>query len=114
MAEPRPLRVGDALKKKLAKLGLHTEADLLLHLPLRYEDETRITPVGRAWGGVALQVEVVVLDNEVQFRPRRQMIVKASDGTGEPVASNGAGEPVASAASSGAAYTSAAGAGCAR
>lgn len=83
MAEPRPLRVGDALKKKLAKLGLHTEADLLLHLPLRYEDETRITPIGRAWGGVALQVEVVVLDNEVQFRPRRQMIVKASDGTGE-------------------------------
>ncbi len=78
-----PIRASEALRKKLAKLGLHTEADLLVHLPLRYEDETRITPVARAFGGEPVQVEVVVLSNEVQFRPRRQMVVRAADESGE-------------------------------
>ena len=78
-----PIRASDALKKKLAKIGLHSEADLLVHLPLRYEDETRITPVARAFGGQPVQVEVVVHDNEVQYRPRRQMVVRAGDGTGD-------------------------------
>ncbi len=41
----RPIKAGDALRKKLARLGLVTEDDLLLHLPLRYEDETRLMPV---------------------------------------------------------------------
>ncbi len=78
-----PIRASDALKKMLAKIGLHSEADLLVHLPLRYEDETRITPVARAFGGQPVQVEVVVHDNEVQYRPRRQMVVRAGDGTGD-------------------------------
>jgi ATP-dependent DNA helicase RecG len=50
---------------------------LLVHLPLRYEDETRITPVDCAFGGEPVQVEVVVHSNELQFRPRRQMVVRA-------------------------------------
>ncbi len=78
-----PIRASEALQKKLAKIGLHSEADLLVHLPLRYEDETRITPVKRAFGGEAVQIEVVVQSNEVQFRPRRQMIVRAADDSGE-------------------------------
>jgi ATP-dependent DNA helicase RecG len=78
-----PIRASDALKKKLAKIGLHSEADLLVHLPLRYEDETRITPVAQAFGGQPVQVEVVVHDNEVQYRPRRQMVVRAGDGTAD-------------------------------
>ena len=78
-----PIRASEALQKKLAKIGLHSEADLLVHLPLRYEDETRITPVKRAFGGEPVQIEVVVQSNEVQFRPRRQMIVRAADGSGE-------------------------------
>ncbi len=78
-----PIRASDALKKKLAKLGLQREADLLLHLPLRYEDETRITPVARAFNGQAVQLEVVVHSNEVQFRPRRQMVVHAGDESGD-------------------------------
>ena len=78
-----PIRASEALQKKLAKIGLHSEADLLVHLPLRYEDETRITPVKRAFGGEAVQIEVVVQSNEVQFRPRRQMIVRAADESGE-------------------------------
>ncbi|MGB0128114.1 MAG: hypothetical protein WBP72_10775, partial [Rhodocyclaceae bacterium] len=35
----------DGLAARLAKLGIAGDADLLLHLPLRYEDETRITPI---------------------------------------------------------------------
>ena len=78
-----PIRASDVLRKKLAKIGLHSEADLLVHLPLRYEDETRITPVARAFGGEAVQLELVVHNNEVQYRPRRQMVVRAGDDSGE-------------------------------
>jgi len=78
-----PIRAAESLLKKLAKIGLHREADLLVHLPLRYEDETHITPVNRAFGGEPVQVEVVVHCNEIQFRPRRQMIVRAADESGE-------------------------------
>ena len=80
-----PIRASEALRKKLAKIGLHSEADLLVHLPLRYEDETRITPVARAPWGEPVQVEVVVSSCEVQFRPRRQMVVRAQDASGELV-----------------------------
>lgn len=55
-----PIRASEALRKKLARIGLHREADLLVHLPLRYEDETRITQVARAPWGEPVQVEVVV------------------------------------------------------
>ena len=82
---PAPIRASEALLKKLGKIGLHSEADLLVHLPLRYEDETRITQVGRAFGGEAVQVEVVVQRSEIQFRPRRQMVVHAADESGEIV-----------------------------
>jgi ATP-dependent DNA helicase RecG len=80
---PAPIRAAEALRKKLAKIGLHSEADLLVHLPLRYEDETSITPVAQACHGAPVQVEVVVLSSEIQFRPRRQMIVRAEDESGE-------------------------------
>ena len=80
---PAPIRASEALRKKLAKIGLHSEADLLVHLPLRYEDETRITLVDRAAWGEPVQVEVVVSSCEVQFRPRRQMVVRALDESGE-------------------------------
>ncbi len=73
---------GNSLQQKLARLGLQNTQDLILHLPLRYEDETRIVPVTRAPWGEAVQVEVVVCSNEVQFRPRRQMVVRAEDASG--------------------------------
>ena len=82
---PAPIRASEALRKKLAKIGLHAEADLLVHLPLRYEDETSVVPVARAVAGQAVQVEVVVRSNEVQHRPRRQMVVRAADDSGEIV-----------------------------
>jgi ATP-dependent DNA helicase RecG len=82
-ASAAPIRASEALQKKLAKIGLHSEADLLVHLPLRYEDETRITPVARVFAGEPVQIEVVVLSNEQQFRPRKQMLVRAGDASGE-------------------------------
>jgi ATP-dependent DNA helicase RecG len=69
----------NTLADKLAKLGLRSDADFLVHLPLRYEDETRITPIADAVPGVAAQFEVEVMDCEVAFRPRRQLVVRVAD-----------------------------------
>ena len=71
------------MAEKLARLGLRSDADLLLHLPLRYEDETRITAIRDARPGVAAQFEVEVVSCEVAYRPRRQLIARARDATGE-------------------------------
>ena len=72
---------------RLAKLGLRRPVDLVLHLPLRYEDETTLEPIRdairRAGMGLAAQVEGEVISNEVTFRPRRQLVVKVADDTGE-------------------------------
>jgi ATP-dependent DNA helicase RecG len=67
---------------KLVRLGLRGDADLVLHLPLRYEDETSVTPIDHAIGGDVVQVEGVVQDCEVQYRPRRQLVVQLADGSG--------------------------------
>ena len=81
---------------KLAALGLHTDMDLVLHLPLRYEDETQVVPIaalsqsaGRI-GGQALQVEGVVSACEIQYRPRRQLVVTLADAEQDEDAAGGA------------------------
>ena len=75
-----------SLKSRLAKLGLVSRFDLILHLPLRYEDETRITPMGALGeGGTAgafAQVEGEVVEADIQYRPRRTLIVRMRDATG--------------------------------
>ena len=68
-------------QKALQKLGLKHDADLALHLPLRYEDETRITRLADARVGEMTQIEARVLRSEVTFRPRRQLRVEVDDGT---------------------------------
>ena len=70
-----------ATQKALEKLGLKRDIDLALHLPLRYEDETRITQLRDAREGDSIQIEGQVTDCEVTFRPRRQLVVKLDDGT---------------------------------
>jgi ATP-dependent DNA helicase RecG len=75
------IKTAPAFKAKLGKLGLTRQDDLVLHLPLRYEDETRLTPIAEAPLGVALQVEAEVLDVAVQFQPRRRLVVQVSDGS---------------------------------
>jgi ATP-dependent DNA helicase RecG len=68
---------------KLAKLGLKSDIDLVLHLPMRYEDETTIVPVGELIPGDNAQTEGVIVDNEIAFRPRRQLLVKLHDDAGD-------------------------------
>ena len=51
---------GSSLATKLARLGLHRDADLVLHLPLRWEDETRITPIRDLLPGATAQLQAVV------------------------------------------------------
>ena len=72
---------------KLARLGLRTDMDLVLHLPMRYEDETTITPIHDAAfrGGQSVQVEGTVTACDVQFRPRRQLVVTITDDSGQLV-----------------------------
>ena len=76
LAEKKP---GNTLAARLARLGLRTDADFILHLPLRYEDETRITALRDARPGVAAQFEVEVIDSEIAYRPRRQLLARVSD-----------------------------------
>ncbi|OYX11213.1 MAG: ATP-dependent DNA helicase RecG, partial [Acidovorax sp. 32-64-7] len=64
------------------KLGLRRDIDLALHLPLRYEDETRITPLANARDGQMVQIEATVTASEIQLRPRRQLLVQVEDDTG--------------------------------
>ncbi|KWF85295.1 ATP-dependent DNA helicase RecG [Burkholderia cepacia] len=78
-AADKPVKTVD----KLAKLGLTRSIDLVLHLPMRYEDETTLTPIGELLPGGIAQTEGVVFDNEVAYRPRRQLVVKIQDDDGE-------------------------------
>ena len=76
------LHITDTTARKLEKLHLNTAWDLALHLPLRYEDETKIVPISAAPLGEVCQVEGEVLHQEVQFKPRKQLVaqIKGDDG----------------------------------
>ena len=76
------LHITDTTARKLEKLHLNTAWDLALHLPLRYEDETQIVPISAAPLGEVCQVEGEVLHQEVQFKPRKQLVaqIKGDDG----------------------------------
>lgn len=70
-----------APQKALEKLNLRRDIDLALHLPLRYEDETRITRLADAREGDTVQIEAEVTACEVTYRPRRQLLVTVNDGS---------------------------------
>jgi len=72
-----------AIRSRLRKLGIERPDDLVLHLPLRYEDETRVTPIADAPVGWPVQVEAVVLDVSLRQAPRRQLVARVSDAGGE-------------------------------
>lgn len=75
--------VSGAMERRLARLGLGTIEELLFHLPLRYEDRTRLVPIGSLRPGHPGLVEARVDAADVVFRGRRQLLVHASDGTGK-------------------------------
>jgi ATP-dependent DNA helicase RecG len=72
-----------AAERALRKLGLVRDIDLALHLPMRYEDETRVVPLASAREGDTAQVDVTVQDCRVELRGRRQLMVQASDSAGD-------------------------------
>ncbi len=79
--DSKPAPAKTAAQKALDKLGLRRDIDLALHLPLRYEDETRITKLADARDGDLVQIEGQVTNSEITFRPRRQLRVTLDDGT---------------------------------
>jgi len=69
-----------SLRPKLEKLGLRRERDLVLHLPLRYEDETRLVRLRDALSGDTVQIEAEVEESGIKFRPKRMLVCRVRDG----------------------------------
>jgi len=74
--------VGPKVAEKLQRIQIHTVQDLLFHLPIRYQDRTRIRPVGALRTGEECVVIGTVEHSEVVFRKRRMLLVSVEDGTG--------------------------------
>lgn len=78
-----PIKISPVTLAKLAKLGIHHRADLLLHLPLRYEDETHLAPIVTVQAGETVQVQGTITHSEIAFRPRRTLVCRLQDDGGE-------------------------------
>jgi len=74
--------VGASLAAKLSKIGLFSIQDVLFHLPLRYMDRTRITPIGALQPNVNAVIEGEVRGCDIVFGKRRSMVCRIQDGTG--------------------------------
>ncbi|MDY7562683.1 ATP-dependent DNA helicase RecG [Pseudomonas sp. 10B1] len=74
--------VGDAMAEKLSKVGLENLQDVLFHLPLRYQDRTRVVPIGQLRPGQDAVIEGVVSGADVVMGKRRSLLVRLGDGTG--------------------------------
>lgn len=85
-SEQRPVTalrgVGASLAERLGRLGITQVQDLLFLLPLRYEDRTRVSPIGTLSPGVRAVIEGEIQLTEVVFRRRRQLLTRVSDGSG--------------------------------
>jgi ATP-dependent DNA helicase RecG len=71
-----------AVQDKLARIDIRKLSDLVTHLPLRYEDETRIVSIHDARSGETVQIEGKVVKSDIRFRPRRQLVTEVEDGSG--------------------------------
>lgn len=78
----KSLKITPKFSEKLARLGISCDQDILLHIPLRYEDETQIIPVDGLRSGVFAQAQVRVIEHSIQFRGRRQLVVTTVDDAG--------------------------------
>jgi len=77
-----PPKIPPALQGKLEKLGIRSPFDLVLHLPLRYEDETKIARIADLLPGETAQVEGEIVRCEVMYRPRRSLLCQLKDDSG--------------------------------
>jgi ATP-dependent DNA helicase RecG len=67
---------------KLARLGIHSVQDLLFHLPVRYQDRTRITPIGALQAGSDSVIEGQIRAADIVAGRRRSLVCRIQDGTG--------------------------------
>jgi len=74
--------VGPKLAEALEAMGIHSVEDLLFHLPLRYEDRTRLHPIGGLYPGATVQIEGKVEHSAIVPARRAMLVVVVSDGTG--------------------------------
>ena len=74
--------VGPKLAAKLAGLSIYTVQDLLFHLPLRYQDRTRITAIGALQAGVDAVIEGEIRAADIVFGRRRSLVCRLQDNTG--------------------------------
>lgn len=74
--------VGPSLAEKLEKIGLLSVQDMLFHLPLRYEDKTRVTTVRDLLVGTSTNIIGEITDNQITHGKRRMLVVTLHDGTG--------------------------------
>ncbi|WP_020395503.1 ATP-dependent DNA helicase RecG [Thiolinea disciformis] len=74
--------VGETQASKLARLGILQVSDLLFHLPLRYQDRTRIYPLASLRAGQEVMVEGEIEATEVVVRARRMLLCHLNDGSG--------------------------------
>ena len=74
--------VGPALAQKLARLGIHNLQDILFHLPFRYEDRTKVTPIGAIQAGDSVVIEGKVVACDIAFGRRRSLLAHFQDSTG--------------------------------
>ena len=81
-SDPSLSGLSRATLARLAKLGIAGKFDLVLHLPLRYDDETRLYTLSEAPSGEPVVVEGTVVESDVKYRPRRQLLCHIQDGSG--------------------------------
>lgn len=74
--------VGPKMAVRLERLGIHSVTDLLFHLPMRYQDRTRVRPLGSVRPGEEVTIDATVQLSEVVLRGRRMLVVRVADGTG--------------------------------
>lgn len=82
-AKPADAAARNTIAARLARAGLQSDWDFVLHLPLRYEDETCITPIEQLVAGYEAQVEAEVVAADVVYRGKRQLRVTVRDATGQ-------------------------------
>jgi ATP-dependent DNA helicase RecG len=74
--------IGAQTANRLKKLGLHTLQDLIFHLPLRYEDRTRVYPIASLRPGITALITGTVEFIDVLPRGRKSLVCRIEDGTG--------------------------------
>ncbi|MEP6608209.1 MAG: ATP-dependent DNA helicase RecG [Burkholderiaceae bacterium] len=84
-ADPASAAPSNTIATRLARAGIKSDWDFVLHLPLRYEDETHVVPIANLVAGSEAQVEAVVIAADIVYRGRRQLRVTVRDDSGQLV-----------------------------